>query len=228
MNEINPYISNEKYNVYHFKDRKEWLKYRIRGIGASESSSILGMNSWKTSLELYNEKVNVSKEWNETMTDAQEYGTLAEDPLRRLYELSNKHHTIYYQDKTIFQSKEKEFMLYSPDGIIFDTNTNEWGIYEGKTARILSAITKESWKGAIPNNYFIQLLHGLFVTGFSFAVLNVELRFDYKEETFYERRAYTVRRETHEEDIKYLIDNIEPFWNNHVLKKVPPPVYINI
>ena len=63
-------------------------------------------------------------------------------------------------------------MLYSPDGLVQEIATGKLGIYEGKTAAILNNILKESWRDQIPNNYFIQLLHGIFVTGFEFAVLN--------------------------------------------------------
>jgi hypothetical protein len=42
MNEINPYISNEKYNVYHFKDRKE-LALKILEIIQKEEKELTNL-----------------------------------------------------------------------------------------------------------------------------------------------------------------------------------------
>ena len=36
----------------------EWLKRRFESIGASESGSILGINPWKTAVDVYYEKVD--------------------------------------------------------------------------------------------------------------------------------------------------------------------------
>ena len=37
-------------------NREEWLKERKKGIGASEASCIIGVNPWKTNVELWQEK----------------------------------------------------------------------------------------------------------------------------------------------------------------------------
>ncbi len=233
---INLYESNDTYLVHQFKDRQEWLSYRVRGIGASESSSILGYNAYKNSVELYLEKIRPKSEntYNEP-TEAQEYGILAEEPLRELFKLTyKKKYLVYYQDNVILQSVSNPYMLYSPDGLVLDLETNELGIYEGKTAGILNNIMRENWKGQIPNNYFIQLLHGMFVTGFKFAILNVELRYEFTDKETkiktltFERRDFRINRDSVEEDIKYLVDNVHEFWNENVLKQIQPALNIQI
>ena len=234
---MNLYESNEVYKVHKFKNRAEWLSYRVRGIGASESSSILGYNPYKTSIELYQDKITKRNldEVEPTPTKAQEYGILAEEPLRELFKLTYKEkYNVFYQDKVILQNVSNPYMLYSPDGLVQEIATGKLGIYEGKTAAILNNILKESWRDQIPNNYFIQLLHGMFVTGFEFAVLNVELKYEYKDKDTgevkitYERRDYRIDRENHKEDIAYLLDNVDKFWNENVLKQVQPALNIQI
>lgn len=37
-------------------NREEWLKERKKEIGASEASCIIGVNPWKTNVELWQEK----------------------------------------------------------------------------------------------------------------------------------------------------------------------------
>ena len=38
--------------------RKDWLLERAKSIGASDSSAVLGINPWKSNVELWLEKTN--------------------------------------------------------------------------------------------------------------------------------------------------------------------------
>lgn len=44
------------YRIYDFKDETEWLKGRMNGIGGSDASAIVGMNPYKSNIELFEEK----------------------------------------------------------------------------------------------------------------------------------------------------------------------------
>ena len=37
-------------------NRKQWLEERKAGIGASDAAAIIGMNPWKTNIQLWQEK----------------------------------------------------------------------------------------------------------------------------------------------------------------------------
>ena len=46
----------EIYKIYDFKDEKEWLSGRMNGIGGSDASAVVGVNPYKTNIELFEEK----------------------------------------------------------------------------------------------------------------------------------------------------------------------------
>ena len=43
--------------MFQWVDEGEWLEQRKKGIGGSEASMVMGINPWKSKLELWNEKV---------------------------------------------------------------------------------------------------------------------------------------------------------------------------
>lgn len=227
---LDPYGENAKYFVHRFANREEWKSYRIRGIGASEASACLGVNPYLTNTELWEIKVN-GKNGEIKSNAAMEYGINAEKPLRELFELVySEMYDVHYLDNCILQSKEYPFMLFSPDGLLYDKKNDRYGIYEGKTTSILQSMHKEKWNNQVPQNYFIQCLHALAVSGFDFAILNAELRYtktneNGEEEFEFVRKIYMIEREEHLEDIEYLIVEEKEFWNS-VEKKERPPLLV--
>ena len=49
-------MSEEKFLVIDNADHAAWLKARGYGIGGSDASAILGMNPYKSNIELFEEK----------------------------------------------------------------------------------------------------------------------------------------------------------------------------
>ena len=47
------------FNRLSNKSRTEWLEQRIKGIGGSDVSSIIGMNPYKSNVDLYREKLGL-------------------------------------------------------------------------------------------------------------------------------------------------------------------------
>ena len=61
--------------------KEEWLKWRKKGIGGSDVSCLLGINKWKSEIELWLDKTNQTNEppaENEAMT----WGTIMEPIIR--------------------------------------------------------------------------------------------------------------------------------------------------
>ena len=46
----------EIYRVHDFPDEAAWLAGRMNGIGGSDASAVVGMNPYKTNIELFEEK----------------------------------------------------------------------------------------------------------------------------------------------------------------------------
>jgi len=217
------YQTNEVYTMHIGNNRQEWLDKRIKGIGGSDISAVIGVNSWKNNQELFREKVGGVKDYKEP-TKAMRYGTLAEKHIRELFVLDNEgKYQVQYMENAIAQNNEYPFMLYSPDGLIIDLENNQKGVLEIKTTETVKTNDKEKWKEQIPQNYYTQCLQGLIVLGFDFVILVAELK-NYEHETntpYFVRKIYKIEKVNVLEDLQYIKEKEIEFWGNVVAKKEP-------
>ena len=162
------------------------------------------------------------------MTPAVIYGTKAEEPLRQLYALKHLNQDVQYLPYIILERKKMgyEWMRYSPDGLIYDYDTEKKGILEIKTANLnnLHSITK--WENnSVPNQYYIQTLHGLLVTGFDFVTITAELRYYDGRVEIVER---TFNRDEVLDDLEYLESKEKEVWETYFATKKEPPISLKI
>ena len=68
------------------------------------------------------------------------------------------------------------------------------------------------WDGRIPDNYYIQVLHYLLVTGYQFAVLRAHIRSDWEGDRRTAVRHYFIERSDVEEDLAMLLQEEKKFW----------------
>lgn len=211
------YRSNDIYTVHAFENREDWLKGRqnLHGIGGSDASAALGLNPWRTNLELWEIKTGKHNAPNISDNERVWYGTEAEQYLRRLFQLKHAaEYEIQYMPDVILQNNEHPEFLYSPDGLIKAIDGRN-GIFECKTTTIMKSYDREKWfdrrtrEKKLPENYYIQILHGLNVTGFDFIDLFAELT--YPSGTS-ELITYHIERDEVEADLKYIEFHIQDFW----------------
>lgn len=204
--------------------REEWLEERKKGIGGSDAAVILGLNPYKNNIRLWEEKTG--KVQAEDISDKSyvKYGTQAEDLLRELFKLDFPQYEVSHDENTIIKHPKYPFLFASLDGQLVDKETGELGILEIKTTNILQSMQKEKWKEKIPDNYFCQVLHYLNVTGYSFAILKAQLKYDFDGDIKLETRHYKINRNDFEEDIKELEKAEIEFWTKYVEKNVQPPL----
>lgn len=208
--------------VKEMPSRQEWLEERKKGIGGSDAATIMGLNPYKTNVELWKEKTG--KKEAEDISDKPyvKYGTLAEEYLRELFKLDYQQYEVKHEENTIIKHPKYDFLFASLDGTLIDKETGELGVLEIKTTNILQSMQKEKWKDRIPDNYFCQVLHYLNVTGYSFAILKAQLKYKYGDEIRLETKHYKILRSEVEEDIKLLEQKEIEFWNNYVVKDIKP------
>lgn len=211
------YRTNDTYTVHAFENREDWLKGRqdLNGIGGSDASAALGMNPWRTNLELWEIKTGKHTAPDISDNDRVWYGTEAEQYLRRLFQLKHAaEYEIQYMPDVILQNNEHPEFLYSPDGLIHTVDGKN-GILEIKTTTIMKSYDREKWfdkrtrEKKLPENYYIQVLHGLNVTGFSFVDLFAELT--YPSGTS-ELITCHIERDEVEGDLKYIEVGLQDFW----------------
>lgn len=204
--------------------REEWLKERQKGIGGSDAAVILGLNPYKNNIRLWEEKTGRVQAEDISDKPYVKYGTQAEEYLRELFKLDFPQYEVSHDENTIIKHPKYPFLFASLDGQLADKETGELGILEIKTTNILQSMQKEKWKEKIPDNYFCQVLHYLNVTGYSFAILKAQLKYDFDGDIKLETRHYKINRCDFEEDIKELEKAEVEFWTKYVEKDIQPPL----
>lgn len=194
----------------------QWHALRRKGIGGSDAAAVAGFNPWKSKVGVYLEKTGQMDP--EAAGEAAEWGNFLEDTIAKQF--SRKTGLKVQRSHKLYQHPEHRFMLGNVDRLILDKGRR--GVLEVKTA---SAFLKDDWiSGAeqdtdqcdrVPDHYMIQLQHYLKTLeldfGF-FAVLIGGNTFRYKY----------VERDN--QMIDYIVKLETEFWNNHVLKGIPPMV----
>ena len=203
-----------------FSSREEWLAARKSYIGGSDASAIVGLNPYKTNMQLWEEKAGLRQAEDISEKPYVQYGIAAEDNLRELFKLDFPEYQVFYEPDNMWLNDRFPFAHASLDGWLVDQDGRK-GILEIKTTNILQSMQKEKWKGRIPDNYFVQLLHYLMVTEFDFAILKAQLKFDYGGEIVLHTRHYKIERSEVEADIEYLQKSEKTFWEQVQAGKKP-------
>ena len=186
--------------------REEWLAKRTSYIGGSDAACIVGLNPWKSNVQLWDEKTGRSRPDDISGKSFVKYGNEAEEHLRALFALDYPRYKVEYQPHNLWLNDEYPWAHSSLDGWLVDKETGRRGVLEIKTTNILHSMQKEKWDHRIPDGYFCQVLHYLAVTGFDFAILKAQLRYDYDGEIFLNTKHYEIERAEVEADIEYLMD----------------------
>lgn len=193
------------------KDREEWLKNRTK-IGGSDASAILGLNPYKTNVQLWEEKVGMAVAEDISEKPYVKHGTQAEMHLRGLFRLDFPEYQVEYIENNMFFNEKYPFAHASLDGWLTDQDDRK-GILEIKTTEILNSMHKEKWKGEhIPDNYYIQILHYLMVTEFDFAVLKAQMKTVFDGVPYLQTKHYHIERKDVLDDIEYLAQEEMKFW----------------
>lgn len=221
------YQDTEQYICHKYKNRDEWKAKRIQGIGGSDASTLVGLNPWKDNNTLWKEKKGVIEAVDISDRPYIQYGIEAEDLLRKLFALDFPYYDVQYIDNVTLQSKEIPWLLYSPDGLLIDKRTGMKGIFECKTTNILQSMQKEKWNNRIPDNYYVQVLHGLLVTGFDFVVLKAQLKTEYKDGNItLVTKHYIIYRDGVLEDLEWLKQKEIEQYETYYIKNIEPPTIL--
>lgn len=206
--------------MLQLNSREEWLKHRDR-IGGSDASAILGMNPYRTNIELW--QIKTGQLIPEDISDKPYvlYGTQAEMHLRGLFRLDFPEYQVEYVENNMFLNDKYPFAHASLDGWLTEKESGRKGILEIKTTNILQSMQKEKWNHRIPDNYYIQILHYLMVTEFDYAILKAQLKSEFNGEIYLQTRHYKIERSEVQEDIDFLESSERKFWKQVQERKRP-------
>lgn len=203
------------------KDKRDWLDLRKQSIGGSDAATTLGLNPWKTTEQLWEEKLEMTKPEDISSKEAVVYGQRAEKPLADLFVLDFPSYKLYRKNNMLLRNKKLTWMTYSPDGELIDEQGRK-GLLEIKTTTINQSMQREKWNDKIPDNYFCQILHGLLVTGYDFVVLKAQLKSIWPEGIRISTKHYFFERRDVEMDMRHLLKAEMNFWEYVSEEKRPP------
>lgn len=189
--------------MIQLKDRAEWLEARKNRIGGSDAACIVGMNPYRSNVELWEIKTGQVEAEDISDKPYVKYGSEAEQHLRELFKLDFPQYKVSYVEDNMWLNDKYPFAHASLDGWLEDEQGRK-GILEIKTTNILQSMQKEKWKNRIPDNYYIQVLHYLMVTEFDFAILKAQLKYDYDGDIMLTTKHYKIERDEVQEDIEFL------------------------
>ena len=205
--------------MIQLESREEWLRSRTR-IGGSDAAAVIGLNPYKSNVDLWKEKTGQVIPEDISDRPYVQYGTNAEKYLRELFALDYPQYKVDYVENNMFLNENYPFAHASLDGWLTDQDGRK-GVLEIKTTNILQSMQKEKWKGQIPDNYYIQVLHNMLVTEFEFAVLKAQLKYEYGGDIVLHTRHYFIERAEVEEDLQFLAGKEAAFWKNVTEKRQP-------
>ena len=231
------------YKIMQFTKEQDWHDYHRNKIGGSMASAVLSMNPWKTNVQAWREITGLKGGKSPISNqEAVDYGVKAEPLLRQLFQLDNINKYKVYDPLsgyTVLYNDEYPYMIGTLDGTLeaiadidfeLDNGTKihiekgEKGVLEIKTANLLSVSSKEKWKEQIPNNYYIQVLHYLIVTGYKFAILHAQLKYQDGDDSWTTRKSYFIDRASNEESIKVLMEREKEFYEKYIKTGIEPPL----
>ena len=172
---------------------EEWLSHRQKSIGGSDASSILGMNKYSSAYAVWADKTGKlpPKEDNEAMRLGRD---LEEYVAKRFTEVSGKK---VRRENNILINPDIPFAHANVDRMIVGEDAG----FEAKTTSVLNL--KEFKNGEYPENYYVQCMHYMMVTGckkwyLGVLVLGVEFKW------------FEIERD--EAEIEALRKSEEEFW----------------
>lgn len=142
--------------------RDDWLTVRKGGIGSSDAASAVGLNPYKSQLELWMEKTgrdgNLPKTDPNDETSPMYWGTLLEPIVAAHYTKRTGHKV--RRINAVLQHPKEAWMLANIDREVIGAPDVQ--ILECKTAGLNGA---RLWKEGVPEYIQLQVMHQLAVTG---------------------------------------------------------------
>ena len=202
-------------------DYDTWIAERKKqGIGASSAAAIVNMSPFMTSTDLWRELTGQKERPDISNKEEVIRGHKLEPILRELFIATHPQFTMEYHPYDLLFQESRPWAFCTLDGELCETETGKHGIWECKTASLSNKAAWAKWDGKTPDPYFIQLLWQISASGYDFAILYGALFALNGSITI---REYRYERVDFEEDIKWLMEEAEKFWQ-HVQSKTMPPM----
>lgn len=207
--------------IVKFETREDWLAGRdeIKGIGGSDAAAAVGQSRRKSMVQLWREKTGRAAAKNLSGVDYVQMGVKTEGPMRELFAVLHPELEITHHPFDIYRQDFRPWLFATLDGEIRDRATGDMGVLEIKKADVMNKRDREEWDGRVPDEYFIQVLHQMLATGYSFAYLWALQRHGDGSCTL---REYYFPKDDYSGDLDWLEAKEEKFMGYVRSGRVPP------
>ena len=183
---------------------EEWLALRKKYIGGSDAAAVVNMNPFSSPFALWAEKTGKVPDFEGNL--ATEVGAFLEEFIAKKFAAET--------GKQV-RRRRVSFVNSNFPWAIANIDRDIVGEDAGLEIKFTDTLNTKKFKnGEYPDNFYVQCVHYLAVTGkkrWYLAVLVGNREF----------HIYTIERD--EDEIRALMAAEEAFWNNYVLKDTPPP-----
>ena len=193
--------------------KEKWLEERKYGIGASDISAVMGINKFKTNMQLWEEKTGRREPEDIGDKPYVKFGNDAEGPLRELFALEHPEYIVQHEEYDLVRHPIKPFIYATPDGNLLHRVTGARGGLEIKTTEIRRATDWMQWDKKIPDMYYMQVLQQMHVMDWQFVYVWAYIRHYTREgDMALVIRRYKVERSDCLEDIETVAQAATEFW----------------
>ncbi len=200
----------------------DWIKARLNGIGASEAAAVVGMSPYKSNVQLWEEKTGRRIAPDISDKPYVQYGKEAEKHLRALFALDFPQYQVDYDEFGMIRNNpDCPFAFATLDGALAEKSSGRRGVLEIKTTEIMRAGQWEEWNNRIPQHYYIQVVHQFLSTGYDFAILKAQIKYQKDGQPAAAIRHYYIERSEVENDIRWLAEHEKVFWDCVINDKRP-------
>ena len=171
---------------------EDWLRFRKRGIGASEVGAIMGLSQYKSNVELFYEKIGQGLGY--TVENIRMYfGKEYENPIARMWEFWGGNEASLIENtrlnrkvrrmqrvKAYIQNPKYPHLFVSLDRRINKHIDPETGKERGNGAleiKTLSEWESKKWEAGVPPSHVVQVQTQLLVTGWDYGELAIQTDF---------------------------------------------------
>lgn len=210
-------------------ERDKWLSLRSSSIGGSEIGSIAGYNKYGSALTVFNDKLGLSEKFKGNIHT--KFGTRMEPEIRDWVQEDFKEETgitlTTYEYPFMMLDKEVDYFSANIDGL--GKVDNNYVYYENRDTGEIKTIDKDElfgleiktgseflkkmWAGEeIPDSYYCQVQWYMGITGLKYFLIIYLLGKEVKWKVI----------PRNDDDIAALREIAKDFWNNNILKEVPP------
>lgn len=194
---VNPLINRESFWTYGFSDTifpmlkeffqsQAWKDFTFPCLGASEVASVMGLNPYKSIIELYYEKIGVKiiydndnaamfwgRELEEQIANKWQYWAGSTESMIENFTAKNILRRCRRLNAYV-QNRSYPWLFVSLDRVINKSKTGEEEFEEGSLeCKTISGWSSDMWEGGIPVMYVAQLQAQLIACGFKYGEIAI-------------------------------------------------------